>query len=258
MSDFRPRKRFGQHFLTDTNILQKIIRTIHPTEKDHMVEIGPGQGALTRYLVPAVGKLDAIEIDRDLITYLTDQFRNFPQFVLHQSDILKFDVGKLTDVPHSLRIVGNLPYNISTPLLFHLFDFAPLIIDIHVMLQKEVADRITAKVGGSNYGRLSVMTQYFCHCEHLFDVSAQCFSPPPQVESTVIRLTPYQTRPQNADNLELFSEIVKQAFNMRRKTIRNSLKKFFSADELQALDIDPQKRPQELTLAEYIRLSNSR
>lgn len=255
--EFRARKRFGQHFLQDSRIIDGIIHAISPQADQHIVEIGPGQGVLTKDLIAKAGRVDAIEIDRDLAAYLRKHFEKFPHFFLHEMDVLRFEFSTLTENPASLRIVGNLPYNISTPLLFRLFDYLPLIQDIHVMLQKEVADRMSAEVNTSNYSRLSVMTQFYCQTETLLDVPPTAFNPPPQVESSVIRLIPNPKDRYQPKNPEHFSELVKIAFNFRRKTIRNSLKPYLSETEITQLGIDPNKRPQELTIDDFIRMSDA-
>jgi 16S rRNA (adenine1518-N6/adenine1519-N6)-dimethyltransferase len=254
--EFRARKRFGQHFLNDSYIIEKIIHAVSPKSDDHIVEIGPGQGVLTQFLIPQAGRVDAIEIDRDLAAYLREHFKNFPQFFLHEMDVLNFNFSSLTEKKASLRVVGNLPYNISTPLLFHLFNYLPLVRDIHVMLQKEVAERMTAKVNTPDYSRLSVMTQFYCQTQKLFDVSPMAFSPPPKVDSSVIRLTPNPSQLYQPKSVTHFAEIVKNTFNFRRKTIRNSLKPYLSEAEIEKLGIDPNKRPQELSIDEFILISD--
>ena len=256
-SRHHPRKRFGQHFLSDMSVLQHITQAIHPRKTDHMVEIGPGQGVLTELLLPSVKRLDVIEIDHDLVRHLETLFSNEKNFHLHPGDVLAFDFSTLTPIDDQLRIVGNLPYNISTPLLFKLFTVGPLIKDMHFMLQKEVVERLCAKVGGHHYGRLSVMAQYFCENLYLFTVGPEAFSPPPKINSAVIRMLPHKEPPHPANNLETFSLIVKEAFCYRRKTLANCLKKYITSHELEHLDINPTRRPQELTVEEFIKISNS-
>ena len=254
----RPRKRFGQNFLKDHGVLQKIIDEIHIQPEDHIIEIGPGKGALTRYILSRVGHINVIEIDRDLIPLLEKQF-DTTQITIHQADALEFAYQSLSNKPHDCRIVGNLPYNISTPLLFHLFENIHCIADMHFMLQKEVVERMTACVGDQHYNRLSVMTQYFCDTSYLFTVPPSAFDPAPKVESAIVRLTPKQNNPKNltAENFTLFSQVVKEAFTYRRKQLGNSLKKLISADALNALDIDPTARPQTVSIDEFIRISNA-
>ena len=248
-----PRKRFGQHFLHDPNILQKIISAISPQANEHFVEIGPGQGVLTQALLSTGIFLDAVEIDRDLVQYLRLTLSDEKNFRLHQQDALVFDFPSLVKPQQKLRIVGNLPYNISTPLLFKLFDTQHIIQDMHFMLQKEVVLRLIASVGDSTYNRLSVMAQFFCDCSLLFNVSARCFSPPPKVESAFVRLIPHQQLPRI--HFENFAQIVKEAFTYRRKTLANSLKRLVTAEQLTAIGINPKARAQELTVADFVKIS---
>ncbi len=187
----QPRKRFGQHFLQDQAVIQRIIAALAPTVEEHIVEIGPGLGALTLQILSRVGTLEVIELDRDLIPKLIAKAQSYGELKVHQADALRFDYSQLTTLPSSLRLVGNLPYNITTPLLFHLLSYAPLIRDMLFMLQKEVAERITAKAGEEAYGRLSVMVQYYCHPDILFLVDPAAFIPPPKVDSAIIHLQPY-------------------------------------------------------------------
>jgi len=230
---------------------------IHPNPPDHLVEIGPGQGALTDYLVRSQwSRLDLIEIDRDLAPRLSEKYKSYTTLHVHCQDILAFGLEALAaDQP--LRIVGNLPYNISTPLLFKLFEALPVIKDMHFLLQKEVVERLTAPVGSHNYNRLSVMTQYFCKNQRLINVSAQAFTPPPQVESAFVRLTPYQPLPVEAEDLSLFRQVVQEAFSHRRKTISNALKRLVSHSELNMAGIDLKRRPQELSVADFVHISNA-
>jgi 16S rRNA (adenine1518-N6/adenine1519-N6)-dimethyltransferase len=247
------RKRFGQNFLTDQSLIEQIIEFIHPASTDHMLEIGPGLGALTSHLVPNVAQLTAVEIDRDLIEHLEKTFSRYEHFSVINKDVLKFDLSEL-EGEH--RVVGNLPYNISTPLLFHLFNYADQIIDLHIMLQKEVVDRIKAQPATSDYGRLSVMTQYHCEIGHDFLVPAAAFDPKPKVDSAFMRLKPYKEKPYVAKDYTLFANIVRDAFNMRRKQLKNSLSKYITAAQLQDLDIDCGKRPEAVTLEEYVSIAN--
>ena len=252
----KPRKRFGQHFLEDQTIIEKIINSIRPKREDQLVEIGPGLGALTFSLLPLLDKLDVVELDRDLIPILQQKSQVFGQLRIHHADVLDFDFTQLTHVPHSLRVVGNLPYNISTPLLFHLLTQLAVIKDMHFMLQKEVVDRMAAPTGSRVYGRLSVMVQYHCEVQELFDVPAQAFRPVPRVMSAVLRLTPRQSSVL-AKNLSLFSEVVRLAFNQRRKMLQNSLASLLSVQALQTLDINPQARPEQISVDDFVRISNS-
>ena len=251
----QPRKRFGQHFLKDPSVLDKIMVAIAPQSSDHLVEIGPGQGALTRQLLSTANRLDAIELDRNLVALLAHDFSQEKKLYLHESDALIFDFKTLPVGTEPLRIVGNLPYNISTPLFFKLFAEASIIQDMHFMLQKEVVDRVTATVGSPHYGRLSVMAQYFSENFPLFFVEPEAFSPPPQVNSAFIRMIPRKQRP-SVDCLDTLSAVVREAFTYRRKTLKNSLKRFVSEQELKHLGIDPNQRAQELTLDDFVKISN--
>jgi len=250
-----PRKRFGQHFLRDAHVLLQMLHTIAPQPDDLMLEIGPGEGALTEFLQPVSSKLHLVEIDRDLVKYLGHLFATQGNVVIHQADALAFELVSITDKP--VRIVGNLPYNISTPLLFHLFEQLEYVHDMHFLLQKEVVLRLCAPVGDSHYGRLSVMAQYFCENEALFDVGPDCFDPPPKVDSAFLRMRPRRQRSLDANDLPALSQVVQQAFNYRRKTIANAFKGFVSLDTLIALGINPKARPQQLTVDDYVRISNA-
>ncbi len=251
-----PRKRFGQNFLQDDNVIQKIIQAVHPTQQDRIVEIGPGRGALTLPVLELCRELHIIEVDRDLIEWWQSQ--KLDRLVIHATDALKFDFHTLTNEhaeDNGIRLIGNLPYNISTPLLFHLMRFTNMITDMHFMLQKEVVDRIVSQPGSKTYGRLSVMMQYYCAVERLFIVSPGSFYPPPKVDSAIVRLVPHQQR---ADcDAQTLSRIVKQAFSQRRKTLRNSLKNWISSDEISQLGLDPTARPETLPLDAFIKLANA-
>jgi 16S rRNA (adenine1518-N6/adenine1519-N6)-dimethyltransferase len=250
------RKRFGQHFLRDLKIIDRIISAINPCEGQQLVEIGPGLGALTTKILPHVKKMHVIEIDKDLIPRLTKACQNLGAIIIHCQDVLTFDFAALIHPPQKLRVVGNLPYNISTPLLFHLFKYASNIQDMHFMLQKEVADRITAKTGNAAYGRLSIMTQYYCQTNILFTVPQKAFSPVPKVDSAFIRFIPYEKPPCPAKDITLFSNIVKRAFMKRRKTLKNALKEIISEKNLKLLGINPQTRPEQISLEEYVKMAN--
>lgn len=255
MNKHIPRKRFGQHFLRDPNILRKIVAAIAPQPEQHIVEIGPGEGVLTALILPNLKKMDVIEIDRDLVLLLQNRFKDNKKLQIHQQDVLKFDWHMLTRVPHALRIVGNLPYNISSPLLFKLFSVLDLIYDMHFMLQKEVVLRMTAEVGAENYNRLSVMTQYYCQNERLFDISPAAFYPPPKVDSAIVRMTP-RTPELVAKSIAVFSDVVRTAFNQRRKTLHNCLKTMITSSELTQLNIDNNLRPQRLTVNDFVKIAN--
>jgi 16S rRNA (adenine1518-N6/adenine1519-N6)-dimethyltransferase len=254
ISHHTPRKRFGQHFLTNTQIIQKIISIIAPKSEQHLVEIGPGKGALTLPLLESGCQLDVIELDRDLIQDLEEKAKLFKQLRLHQADVLKFDFRQLAQ---PFRIVGNLPYNISTPLLFYLLANASDIIEnMTFMLQKEVVERMIAMPSSSKYGRLSVMLQYHCHIEKIFDVSPEAFYPPPKVTSTIVQLTPHPTPPAELINFKHFTQIVTLAFSQRRKTLRNTLKTALNTKNIQLAGINPQARAETLTLKEFAQLAN--
>lgn len=253
----RARKRFGQNFLHDPAIIRDIIHAVHPLAGQHLVEIGPGKGALTRYLLEACGSLDVIELDRDLIPLLQENCSSLGELRIHSADALKFDFSALAEAEQKLRIVGNLPYNISTPLIFHLLEQIESIEDMHFMLQKEVVDRLAAQPGSKDYGRLGIMVQYYCRVEKLFGVPPGSFTPPPKVHSAVVRLTPHATPPVDVQDVSALSRVVSQAFSQRRKTLRNTLKKLLDSDTIIACDIDPSRRPETLDLSEYARLANA-
>ncbi len=253
----RARKRFGQNFLQDSHVIDKIVRAIRPASDECLVEIGPGMGAITEPLLDTTGKLHVVELDRDLIPILRTKFFNYPGFQIHEGDALKFDFTQLLEPDQRLRIVGNLPYNISTPLIFHLLSYHERVQDMHFMLQKEVVERLAAVPSTSDYGRLSIMTQYYCKVEPLFIVGPESFSPAPKVESAIVRLSPYIDLPHPAKDLPTLQRVVREAFSMRRKTIRNTLKKLMSAEQLEALDIDTQLRPEVLSLPDYVRIADA-
>ncbi|MFM2005724.1 MAG: hypothetical protein RLZZ09_1379 [Pseudomonadota bacterium] len=248
-----PRKRFGQNFLRDDTVVHRIVAAVNPRAGDHLVEIGPGEGAMTAAFLKSGIPLDAVEIDRDLATVLKRRFENSPQFNLHQADALKFDFHTLTH-GEKLRIVGNLPYNISTPLLFHLFAHTGMIVDMHFMLQKEVIDRLCAEAGDPDYGRLGIMAQYYCRAEKLFEVYPESFYPPPKVTSAIVRLIPHAAPPVEASPAAL-GKVVTTAFSQRRKTLRNALKSLFDEAELMDAEIDPAARAETLNLEQYARLA---
>lgn len=247
----KPRKRFGQNFLTDPNVIRNIVNAIAPRPDQHILEIGPGQAALTSALLPLCRQLTAVEIDRDLAVTLRQRFADRANFDLIEADALKVDFAALPDQP--LRLVGNLPYNISTPLLFHLLQSGAQIADIHVMLQKEVAERMTANPGGKTYGRLSVAVALAAETTLLFQVPPGAFYPPPKVQSAVIRLRPRG----NALPWAELDRVLKAAFSARRKTLRNALGALFDADALAALEIDPGLRAENLTPEEFLRLAEA-
>ncbi len=255
MNDHRPRKRFGQNFLQDPNVVAKIAYAIAPHSDDHLVEIGPGLGVLTEALLPQVEAMDAVELDRDLIPKLARRCGALGQLQIHSADALKFDFASLAADGRPLRIIGNLPYNISTPLMFHLLKSRAVIHDMHFMLQKEVVDRLAATPGGKDYGRLSVMMQYHCAVDSLFDVPPEAFNPPPKVNSAVVRLRPWKESPVVVADVTLLEKLVTQAFSQRRKTLRNTLKGLLTAEQISTQDIDPARRAETLNLAEFAALA---
>lgn len=252
-----PRKRFGQNFLQDQTIISRIITTIRPQLQDVVVEIGPGLGALTAPLLKACGRLQVIELDRDVIAPLEAACAGLGELTVHQGDVLKFDFKRLATDDTALRVVGNLPYNISTPLLFHLFEQLSVIKDMHFMLQKEVVVRMAAKPSTKAYGRLSVMVQYYCEVEHLFDVPPEAFNPPPKVNSSIVWLKPHAHRPLNATQEAMLETVVREAFNQRRKTLNNSLKALIQGKDLQQMGIDPNQRAENVSVSDYVKLAQA-
>jgi 16S rRNA (adenine1518-N6/adenine1519-N6)-dimethyltransferase len=247
-----PRKRFGQHFLVDADVIERIVSAVDPLRGDHVVEIGPGLGALTTPLLARVAHLHAIELDRDLSERLRERYPG-DRLTLHQADALRFD---FTALPAPLRVVGNLPYNISTPLLFHVGAVAARCKDLHFMLQQEVVDRMVAQPSDSEYGRLSVTLQYRFRLQRLFNVSPDAFRPRPKVHSAVVRLVPRLAEELGASSDAAFARIVSRAFSMRRKTLRNTLSGVISAAGLSELGIDPGKRAQDLPIAAFVTIAN--
>jgi 16S rRNA (adenine1518-N6/adenine1519-N6)-dimethyltransferase len=251
-----PRKRFGQNFLRDDSIIEAIARAIAPTDADHVLEIGPGEGALTEALITSGCRLDAIELDRDLRTRLLAAFSTHIGFTLHSADALQFDFASLATDNTRLRVVGNLPYNISTPLIFKLLDQSEVIADMHFMLQLEVVERLAASPGGKDWGRLGVMAQFQCEVELLFEVPPDAFYPPPKVQSAVVRLTPYSTSPfPDVERADL-ARVVTQAFAQRRKTLRNNFKGMLTDTDWGALQIDPSARAETLTIDDFISVAH--
>jgi 16S rRNA (adenine1518-N6/adenine1519-N6)-dimethyltransferase len=245
----RPRKRFGQHFLHDASVVARLVAAIRPEPGDRLIEIGPGEGALTAPLLERVERLEVIEIDRDLAAWLRSAFPA-ERLVVHEADALTFDFGRL---PADLRIVGNLPYNVSTPLLFHLAAFVDRLRDMHFMLQREVVERMVARHSTAAYGRLSVMLQTRFRLEKLFRVSAGAFRPPPKVESAVVRLVPLEPAARATVDFGLLSRLVAGAFSARRKKLKNALP--LEAAEFAALDLDPDQRPENLAPNDYVRVA---
>ncbi len=249
----RARKRFGQNFLVDEQVIADIIRIIRPEPDDTMVEIGPGLGALTRPLLRHLRRLHVVEIDRDIIARLKT---DYPQdrLVIHEGDALQFDFAGL---PAPLRIVGNLPYNISSPLLFHFSAYASRIADMHFMLQNEVVERMVAEPSTPAYGRLSVMLQYRFHMEKLLDVPPECFRPAPKVDSAIVRMIPLPPAAIAVKDARTFAQVVAAAFGQRRKTLRNTLRDYLSEADFDALGIDAQLRAENLGVAEFAKIANA-
>lgn len=251
----QPRKRFGQNFLRDAGVIAAIVDAIHPQADQHLVEIGPGQGALTRALLPRCRRLDVLEIDRDLVAQLQRSMGDEPRLHIHSADALQFPLCSL-DHDARLRVVGNLPYNISTPLLFKLFEQSACIEDMYFMLQKEVVDRLVAAPGDAAYGRLSVMAHYYAQAESLFDVHPDSFHPPPKVTSSVFRLVPHRQAPVTLNHPDDLGRVVAKAFSQRRKTLHNALKGLLDDAAIVAAGIDPGARAETLSLQDYARLAN--
>lgn len=247
----KARKRFGQNFLHDPGVISRIVKAINPSTEDHLVEIGPGQGAITEQLLPAVKRLDAVELDRDLVDLLEQRYANRQNFHLHSADALKFDFCALAEPPGALRVVGNLPYNISTPLMFHLLENSHCVHDMHFMLQKEVVERMVAGPGSKTYGRLSVMLQIRCQVRMLFPIGPGAFQPQPKVDSAFVRLTPYPHPLHQVKDMALFGQLVSQAFSQRRKTLRNTLKGLATEQIIEDCGIDPSIRAEQLGLEQF-------
>jgi len=248
-----PRKRFGQHFLTAPEPIERIVAAVDPREGEVIVEIGPGQAAITEPLAVLASTLHMIEFDRDLARALGARFATRDNVIVHEADVLSFDFSTIGD---RLRLVGNLPYNISTPLLFHLLGFRDSIVDMHFMLQKEVVDRICAQPGGKDFGRLTIMLG--CHLEavQLFDVPPESFTPPPRVMSSMVRMRPLPENGFEIRDAAMLEALVKLAFSRRRKTLRNALKGLAELSDLEAAGIDPSLRPEQVAIADWIGLAN--
>lgn len=251
------KKRFGQNFLIDGNIIQRIVNSIKPNIDDVIIEIGPGLGAITRPLLERTETLHVIELDRDVIPKLLYNCRSTGTPIIHEMDVLKFNFSgfrKSLTSEKKLRIVGNLPYNISTPVLFLLLKYRADVQDMHFMLQKEVVERIAAPPGNRIYGRLSVMIQTYFKVTPLFLVPPTAFDPPPKVESAILRLIPDDTFSKQISDHKGYEDLVRQAFSQRRKTFKNNLKKLCTADQIIAAGIDPGRRPEELSVEDFLRL----
>ncbi|MBC7656975.1 MAG: 16S rRNA (adenine(1518)-N(6)/adenine(1519)-N(6))-dimethyltransferase RsmA, partial [Frankiaceae bacterium] len=248
--------QLGQHFLHDRSVIERIVYAVEPKPGDVLVEIGPGQGAITFPLLRKHGALTVVEFDRDLIAPLSEAAHGLGELTIVHKDVLKVDFGKLAGEGR-LRLVGNLPYNISTPILFHVLEHSEAIIDMHFMLQKEVVDRMGAGPGSKTYGRLSVMLQAVCDVQPLFDVPPIAFRPPPKVDSSVVRLVPRDRASVGVIDPALFERVVRDAFGQRRKTLRNALQAICSSDQMVAAGVRPELRAEQLEVAEFIKLSNA-
>jgi len=253
----RPRKRFGQNFLHDPAVIRRILAAVAPRPGQHLVEIGPGQGAITVELLKAAGRLDAVELDRDLVEPLAQRCRGLGTVRIHNADALTFDLCGLVPPRERLRLIGNLPYNISTPLLFRFLDQASCVEDMHLMLQREVVDRIAAAPGSKTYGRLSVMVQTYCQVIPLFTIQPGAFNPAPKVDSAFLRLNPYRPLPYPVEDRQRLARLVAAAFSQRRKTLRNSLRGLVSDELLLAQGVDPGRRAEELSVATFVVLANA-
>ncbi|CAN5135022.1 16S rRNA (adenine(1518)-N(6)/adenine(1519)-N(6))-dimethyltransferaseRsmA [soil metagenome] len=256
MSQFRdpPKKSLGQHFLHDAGIVERIVQAVHPLPGETLVEIGPGQGAITFPLLRRHGAITVIEFDRDLITPLSEAAHALGDLTIIHKDVLKVDFGKLAGEGR-VRVVGNLPYNISTPILFHVLEHAEAIVDMHFMLQKEVVERMAAGPGSKIYGRLSVMLQAVCSVEPLFEVPPQSFRPPPKVDSAVVRLVPLDPAKTGIGDAAMFERVVREAFGQRRKTLRNSLQTVCDSDAIVAAGLRPDARAEQIPVEGFIKLS---
>ncbi len=252
----KARKRFGQNFLHDHGVIRRIVACIGPKKGQRLVEIGPGKGALTEGIISVTERMDVVELDRDLIPILKVNLFKFPDLTVHEADAMKFDFTSLKTDEQKIRVVGNLPYNISTPLIFHLLSQADVIEDMHFMLQKEVVDRLAARPGDSLYGRLSVMAQYYCAVESLFIVGPESFDPAPKVDSAIVRMTPHKILPYPVNNIKTLEDMVRTGFQQRRKTLRNNYKGVLDNEDFAALEIDPGLRPERLDVEDFVRITN--
>ena len=251
------RKRFGQNFLHDKHVISKIIGAVSPTKDDHILEIGPGFGAITEQLAQSGATLNCLELDTDLAASLKSHYRKYKSVNILEADALKFDLSSIATEKTPLRVVGNLPYNISTPLIFHLLKNSKLIKDMTFMLQLEVIQRMVSKVGSKNYGRLGLMVQYYCEVEHLFNIASDAFVPRPKVVSALARLKPHKASSIKAKDPECLKVVIQTAFNQRRKTVRNSLSTLVSESLLESIPVNKKLRPENLTLEDYVRISDA-
>ncbi|TNH08315.1 16S rRNA (adenine(1518)-N(6)/adenine(1519)-N(6))-dimethyltransferase RsmA [Testudinibacter sp. TR-2022] len=251
------RKRFGQNFLHDQQVIQGIVAAIHPQQDQYLVEIGPGLGALTEPVAEQLDRLTVIELDRDLAERLRHHPFLHQKLTVIEQDAMQVDFRQLCEqAGQKVRVFGNLPYNISTPLMFHLFNYYDSIQDMHFMLQKEVVKRLCAGPNSKAYGRLTIMAQYFCQVMPVLEVPPSAFKPAPKVDSAVVRLIPHATLPHPVKDLYWLNRVCSQAFNQRRKTLRNALATLFSSEQLTALGVDQNARAENLSIADYARLAN--
>lgn len=251
-----PRKALGQNFLQDDNIIRKIVASLNIQPGDEVLEIGPGRGALTELIIPIAKKLHLVEFDRDLAEYWRQRSSLIDSLHIHEADVLKFDLAEVCNPSAPIKVIGNLPYNISSPVLFHLMKYADGIHSQVVMLQKEVVDRMVANPGSKQFGRLSVMLQYRYQIENLFPVSRHAFFPPPKVESAIAKLTPRTKIEALVDNIEDLELVVKYAFAQRRKTLRNTLKPILTTEQIESANIDPGNRSENLEIDDFVKLAN--
>lgn len=254
-TDHKPRKRFGQNFLIDQQVIGQIVSAINPSAEDNLIEIGPGMAAITEHLVKRCPTMSLVELDRDLIEFLHQKLADYPDVTIINSDALKTDYSQFFK-GDKIRLVGNLPYNISTPLLFHLLEARTIIKDMHFMLQREVVDRLCAAPGDKCYGRLSVMIQYHCRVNPLIPVPPSSFNPAPKVQSAVVRLTPYTEVPHKAENPKLLRQLVSLCFQQRRKTLKNCLSSLMEYIDQSSQPVELTKRPEQLSVKEFVALSN--
>jgi len=250
------KKRFGQNFLHNESVISSIVDAINPEPGENLVEIGPGLGALTEPVVERAGKLSVVELDRDLAHRLRHHPFLAEHLTIHETDALKFDFSELIKDDKPLRIFGNLPYNISTPLIFHLLSFNDKVKDMHFMLQKEVVERMAAGPNCKTYGRLSIMTQYQCQVIPVMEIGPEAFKPAPKVDSAIVRLVPHKTIKNPVKDIKALNQVCLAGFNQRRKTIRNSFKKLLTSNQLESLGINPGLRPENLSVDDYIMLAN--
>ncbi|WP_144213278.1 16S rRNA (adenine(1518)-N(6)/adenine(1519)-N(6))-dimethyltransferase RsmA [Shewanella donghaensis] len=250
------RKRFGQNFLTDESVISRIVGAISPDNDHVMVEIGPGLGALTEPVAESVDSLTVVELDRDLVERLENHPVLKHKLNINQGDALNFDFSQLQQDGKKMKVFGNLPYNISTPLMFHLFEFAEIIETMHFMLQKEVVLRLSASPGTKAYGRLTVMAQYYCKVVPVLEVPPESFTPAPKVDSAVVRLLPFDVKPFPCKDVTVLRHLCTTAFNMRRKTLRNNLKHMITDEEFSALKVDSTLRPEQISVEQYVALAN--